>query len=184
MKADEDRPLKIVEAALRVVRAIGVERLTHRAIAAEADIPLGSTTDHFATRDDILAATLTHARAANRRALDEWAGTFPADVDLACELTDLVINQAEGDRGTAVVEYELYLAALRRPLLQPLSLEWSEAMTNVLKRYVDGETADALSALYDGLLLRVLVSGRRLHRDDVERVFRRVASQRIAPLSR
>jgi AcrR family transcriptional regulator len=45
-------------AALEVVAAKGVEGLTHGAVAAVAGIPLGSTTYHFASLDDLLAAAI------------------------------------------------------------------------------------------------------------------------------
>jgi TetR/AcrR family transcriptional regulator, regulator of biofilm formation and stress response len=41
---DPERQQRIAEAAIQVVADRGVEGLTHRAVAAGAEVPLGSTT--------------------------------------------------------------------------------------------------------------------------------------------
>jgi len=173
---DPDRPDKIARGALEVIARHGVEGLTHRAVATAAGVPLGSTTYHYATLDDILAAALRTAMDGNAQRLADWAEGLGERPDVAAALTERVMSEAVEHEGRTIVEYELYLAALRRSSLQRLSLEWSAVMTDVLTRFVDAETADALSALYDGLLMRVLVSGHRLDRGSVEKVFRRVSS--------
>lgn len=60
---DPDRRQRIVDAAIRVVGAKGIAGLSHRSVAAEADVPLGSTTYHFKTLDDLLVAALRQANA-------------------------------------------------------------------------------------------------------------------------
>ncbi|MYX24216.1 TetR family transcriptional regulator, partial [Streptomyces sp. SID8380] len=55
---DPDRRQRIIDAAIRVVGRSGIAGLSHRSAAAEADVPLGSTTYHFATLDDLLVAAL------------------------------------------------------------------------------------------------------------------------------
>jgi TetR/AcrR family transcriptional regulator, regulator of biofilm formation and stress response len=173
--SDPDRPERIADAALALLARRGIAGVSHRSVAAEAGVPLGSTTYHFKTLDDILIAALEKAIPENRADIDAWAASLGESPDLASELTDFVIRQAEEYEGRTIVEYELYLAALRRPALQALSLEWSRVLTRALERFVDAQTADALSAVFDGILMRVLASGHRLDRAEVESVFRRVA---------
>jgi len=48
----------IVAATVRIVAREGVAAVTHRRVAAEADVALSSTTWHFATKADILEAAL------------------------------------------------------------------------------------------------------------------------------
>lgn len=55
---DPERRERIIEAAIRVVGAHGIAGLSHRSVAAEADVPLGSTTYHFASLDELLVAAL------------------------------------------------------------------------------------------------------------------------------
>src|SRR5829696_8263821 len=56
----QGRREQILEAALRVIGRSGREAVTHRAVAEEADVPLGSTTYYFDSRDDLLGQALEH----------------------------------------------------------------------------------------------------------------------------
>ncbi|MGW1284542.1 TetR/AcrR family transcriptional regulator, partial [Streptomyces sp. NPDC002586] len=49
---DPERRQRIIDAAIRVVGRDGIAGLSHRSVAAEADVPLGSTTYHFATLEE------------------------------------------------------------------------------------------------------------------------------------
>ncbi|ARZ70710.1 TetR family transcriptional regulator C-terminal domain-containing protein [Streptomyces sp. HU2014] len=165
---DPERRERLVDAAIRVVGAGGIGALSHRAVAAEADVPLGSTTYHFATLDDLLLEAM---RRASRTWLDDMAA-WERGVDpgrpLADELARLVGESLAGDRGRLELEYELYLAALRRPAVRPVAAACVEEMVALMRRRVPDEgTARALVALIDGLLLQYLLSGRPFDRDEV-----------------
>lgn len=64
-----------------------------------------------------------------------------------------------GDRTGVELEYELYLAALRRPALRPVAAAWVEGLADPLARRTDTVTARALVALVDGICLQVLLTG-------------------------
>ncbi|MFZ3469480.1 TetR/AcrR family transcriptional regulator [Streptomyces sp. 4.24] len=149
---DPGRRQRIIDAAIRVVGAKGIAGLSHRSAAAEADVPLGSTTYHFATLDDLLVAAL-------RQANEEFAPVLPPGADLAESLARLLGELLSGDRARAELEYELYLAALRRPALRPVAAEWYEAATAALADRVDPATARAVVAVMDGISLQVLLTG-------------------------
>ncbi len=63
-----------------------------------------------------------------------------------------------GDRTGVELEYELYLAALRRPALRPVAAEWARDLADRLSRRTDAVTARALVALLDGICLQVLLT--------------------------
>ncbi|MCX5196568.1 TetR family transcriptional regulator [Streptomyces sp. NBC_00249] len=150
---DPERRQRIVDAAIRVVGAKGIAGLSHRSVAAEADVPLGSTTYHFATLDDLLVAALRQADEAFARAF-----VLPEGVDLADALAKLLGEFLGADRGRAELEYELYLAALRRPALRPVAAQWCETVSRALAGYTDPQTARALVAVMDGISLQVLLT--------------------------
>ncbi|MEU9994981.1 TetR family transcriptional regulator [Streptomyces sp. NPDC050848] len=156
---DPERRQRIVDAALRVVGARGIAGLSHRTVAAEADVPLGSTTYHFASLDELLVAALRQANEGFGRQLRERAELPDMEADLASALARLMGEWIGGERTGVELEYELYLAALRRPALRPVAAEWTEAVTGVLARHTDLVTARALVALMDGICLQVLLTG-------------------------
>ena len=69
-----------------------------------------------------------------------------------------------GDRTGVELEYELYLAALRRPALRPVAAEWADGLAEPLARRTDPVTARALVALLDGICLQVLLTGGAVRR--------------------
>ncbi|MFE5935038.1 TetR/AcrR family transcriptional regulator [Streptomyces sp. NPDC056470] len=155
---DPERRQRIVDAALRVVGARGIDGLSHRTVAAEADVPLGSTTYHFASLDALLVATLRQANEGFGRQLRESPALADPHTDLAAALARLTGEWIGGARTGVELEYELYLAALRRPALRPVAAEWTDAVTEVLSRRTDSATARALVALMDGICLQVLLT--------------------------
>jgi DNA-binding transcriptional regulator YbjK len=156
---DPERRQRIIDAAIRVVGARGIAGLSHRSAAAEADVPLGSTTYHFRTLDELMVAALRQASEGFAKVVAARGGLDDPRTDLAAELAGLMGEWLEGDRTGVELEYELYLAALRRPALRPVAAEWAEDLASLLSRRTDPVTARALVALMDGMCLQVLLTG-------------------------
>ncbi|WP_129309785.1 TetR family transcriptional regulator [Streptomyces sp. L2] len=156
---DPGRRQRIIDAALRVVGEKGIAGLSHRSVAAEADVPLGSTTYHFATLDDLLVAALEQASEGFGAALDASGVLAEGGGDLAAGLARALGEWLGGDRAGAELEYELYLAALRRPALRPVAERWTRETARRLTARTDPTTARALLALMDGICLQALLTG-------------------------
>ncbi|MFD6063744.1 TetR/AcrR family transcriptional regulator [Rhodococcus wratislaviensis] len=171
---DPHRRQRIVEAASQLLASTGVEGLTHRAVAAAANVPLGSTTYHFASLNDLLFAIVDNTKQAWNEHLDAWAAELGPDPDIAVSLSDLLVFVTGPERDRSIIEYELYVAALRRPALRALSLDWDRALDATLARYVDPLTAEALALAADGITLRSLIRGEPLAKDEVEPLMRRI----------
>lgn len=158
---DPDRRQRITDAAIRVVSERGIAGLSHRAVAAEADVPLGSTTYHFASLDDLLVAAL-------RQETDEWLGrverwerSLAPDIALADALAELIGESMSTDRSGLRMEYELYFAALRYERVRPIAAECVDGLVTILRRRTDDDaTARALAGLTDGLMLQYLLTDR------------------------
>ncbi|MFJ4846115.1 MULTISPECIES: TetR/AcrR family transcriptional regulator [unclassified Streptomyces] len=183
---DPERRQRLIDAAIRVVGERGIAGLSHRAVAAEADVPLGSTTYHFATLDDLLVAALRQCNEAFLRETQE-RGLLVAGPggggghddhgdrdDLAAELARFTEETVTRDRPRAQLEYELYLAALRHEALRPVAAEWVDLMADLLSARTDPVTARALAALVDGMCLQALLTGRDVDREEARAIFARV----------
>ncbi|MER7401446.1 TetR family transcriptional regulator [Streptomyces sp. NPDC000070] len=156
---DPERRQRIIDAAIRVVGAKGIAGPSHRTAAAEADVPLGSTTYHFKTLDELLVAALRQANEGFAKVVAGRGGLDDPRTDLAAELAAWMGEWLAGDRTGVELEYELYLAALRRPALRPVAAEWAEGVAELLSRRTDPVTARALVAVVDGICLQVLLTG-------------------------
>ncbi|MFJ2258189.1 TetR/AcrR family transcriptional regulator [Streptomyces sp. NPDC087844] len=171
---DPERRQRIIDAAIRVVAAKGIAGLSHRSVAAEADVPLGSTTYHFKTLDELLVAALRQANEGFAKSVAAREALRDFDTDLAAELAGLVGEWLADDRTGVEVEYELYLAALRRPVLRPVADECGRDFADLLARRSDPVTARALVALIDGICLQVLLTGEPYDEEYAREVLARV----------
>lgn len=155
---DLERRQGIIDAAIRVVATNGIGGLSHRTVAAEADVPLGSTTYHFASLDELMVAALRRTNEGFGAAVRDSGALADPGADVAEELARLMGEWLAGERTGVELEYELYLAALRRPALRPVAAEWCEGLAEILARRTDPVTARALVALMDGICLQVLLT--------------------------
>ncbi|GAB2837833.1 TetR family transcriptional regulator [Streptomyces deserti] len=178
---DPERRQRIIDAAIRVVGARGIAGLSHRTVATEADVPLGSTTYHFKTLDELLVAALRQANEGFAKVVAARGALADPRADLATELAGWLGEWLAGDRTGIELEYELYLAALRRPALRPVAAEWAEGMADLLARRTDPVTARALVALMDGICLQVLLTGTPYDEEYAREVLARVIPGRRAP---
>ncbi|GAA2562964.1 TetR family transcriptional regulator [Streptomyces fimbriatus] len=156
----------------------GIAGLSHRSVAAEADVPLGSTTYHFATLDELMVAALRQTNEGFAKVVAARGGLEDPRTDLAAELAALMGEWLAGDRTGVELEYELYLAALRRPALRPVAAEWCEGVAEHLSRRTDPVTARALVALMDGICLQVLLTGTPYDEEYAREVLARVVPRR------
>ncbi|MEU5658253.1 TetR family transcriptional regulator [Streptomyces sp. NPDC047737] len=173
---DPERRERIIEAAIRVVGAKGIAGLSHRSVAAEADVPLGSTTYHFASLDELLVAALRRCNENFAATVRESAYLSDPAVPLADELARLLGEWFAGGRGPMELEYELYLAALRRPALRPVAAEWADGLAALIVPRSDPATARALVALMDGISLQALLTGGDFDAEYAREMLARVAA--------
>ncbi|MBT2390397.1 TetR family transcriptional regulator [Streptomyces sp. ISL-1] len=171
---DPERRQRIIDAAIRVVGRSGIGGLSHRTVAAEADVPLGSTTYHFASLDELLVAALRQANEGFAAAVRKSGALVDPDADLAEELSRVMGEWLGGERTGVELEYELYLAALRRPALRPVAAEWCEELAETLARRTDPVTARALVALMDGMCLQVLLTDARYEAEYAREMLARI----------
>ena len=171
---DPERRQRIIDAAIRVVGAKGIGGLSHRSVAAEADVPLGSTTYHFKTLDELVVAALRQANEGFVKVVAARGALEDERVDLAGELAAMTGEWLGGDRPGVELVYELYLAALRRPALRPVAAEWCEGLAGLLARRTDPVTARAIVALLDGICLQVLLTGAAYDEEYAREVLTRV----------
>ncbi|MFJ9751328.1 TetR/AcrR family transcriptional regulator [Streptomyces chartreusis] len=171
---DPERQQRIIDAAIRVVGEKGIAGLSHRTVAAEADVPLGSTTYHFKTLDDLLVAALRQANEGFAKVIASRGGLQDPGADLAVELAGWMGEWLAGDRTGVELEYELYLAALRRPALRPVAAEWAQDLADRLSHRTDPVTARALVALMDGICLQVLLTEATYDEEYARDVLRRM----------
>lgn len=171
---DPDRKQRIAEAATTVIRRDGLFALSHRAVAAEAGVPLGSTTYHFADLDDLLAAALEKMSEEELRVLDEWGGSWDLSTQLEDALVALVLAYTNEERERTTLEYEVHMLAYRRPSMKSLGERWELKFTELLSPVLPREEIAIVVASFDAIMLHGLAQEGSLSDEWAREYLRRV----------
>lgn len=177
---DPDRKDRIVAAAVTVMARHGVAGTTHRLVAAEADVPLGSLTYHFASLDDLRVQAYRRVAEQMSRAYEAHFRDVVTRADLVEAVTALIQGDGGGDPEQLLVAYSLYLEALRDPALREVTEGWMRTSRAVLERFVDPVTARGVDALIEGLVMHKLLSTAPVSRADT----RTVVDRAVGPADR
>ena len=118
-----ERRRRLLEAVLRIVTREGVAAVTHRAVAAESEASLRSTTYYFATKDDMIREafrffceqSLEQIGATSERFRDRPVG--PSDA--VAMIFENVLKEWDNPNTSWVAEFELILAIAREPSFAP-----------------------------------------------------------------
>lgn len=157
---EQDRRTAILDATLRVLGREGPGGLTHRAVAAEADVPLAATTYYFSSKDELLLEAL------RRLVADEVADLEAQRAGLA-SLTDAVavagalahvLEARFADPVDGLAKFDVYLEAARRSALRDEVRQWVGAFVDLAAGVLgDRDAAAAFVAAVDGLVLHELL---------------------------
>ncbi len=142
-QSSEQRRLAILRAALRIVVRDGVRGVRHRAVAAEAQVPLSATTYYFKDIHDLLADAFTlYAKETMETFVDpfwhranEQLRVFPPDIreqpeqlqEMTRLLVDMgaeyIITRVTAHRDQLVMEYAFWYAALTDERMHDMALQ-------------------------------------------------------------
>lgn len=179
----EGRRNIILRAAGELIREIGVSALTHRKVAERAKVPLGSTTQYFASLTDLIAEALTGMAEEREAMLDEAAQNIRRAEDVASVLAELV-EESVTDPTFLRNELSFWLFYAIHPKLEGLMRSSDEVLLRTLAEISTPEQAKAIVVHIYGVLLHVAVHGRTVPREEMEVGFRRLLSDPPAPDSR
>lgn len=162
----EGRRRAIVHAATELVLELGLHQVSHRKIAERAGVPLGSTTQHFATLDDLLIAAVAELAAPAQDYLRELHTSLEESADrprtLARFLTDY-LSDADRVRAEAV----FYVAHAEHPQMREMTAHWYEGMAELLNRYMSPASARSVALYVDGLTMSVALADLALDEDEI-----------------
>ena len=150
---DPDRRTRLTRAAVEVLARDGVLGLSHRAVALQADVPLGSTSYHFKDLEALLGAALERISDEELHILAEWRRSWNLEDDLEDALVALALLYTNDRREQSILEYEVHVLAYRRPSLRPLSVLWEQAFMAILLEVLPEDVSQRVIAMFDGIML-------------------------------
>ncbi|MFV0320694.1 MAG: TetR/AcrR family transcriptional regulator [Microbacterium sp.] len=147
----EGRRQAIVVAAAELVTEVGVEAITHRLVAARADVPLGATTQYFDTLDDLRDAALQLLVAHVDQQMTATRETLAVQGATAQSVATL-IHAALVDATSMKADRAVVTAAVHDPRLRAMARRWSGQIIDMLTPAHGIERATAAAVFIDGLL--------------------------------
>jgi DNA-binding transcriptional regulator YbjK len=167
--SDNARRLLLLQTTVRLIADEGIDAVSHRAVAATAGVPLGSTTYWFSSRQDMLREALEYFAAQEAETLDQHLsgvlGRRLSKRRLVDEFTAILVPQLGEQRWRTIAQYALVEEAARRPELGPACRRWTraweEALGEVFQSLGVGDPAleaRMFLAMLDGLLLGQLAA--------------------------
>ncbi|MFC9998994.1 TetR/AcrR family transcriptional regulator [Nocardia sp. NPDC127526] len=156
---------QLLDGAIELLGSRGLRALTHRAVDTIADMPPGSCSNYFRTRESLLTGI---AERLEERDYADWNAvtrmpaptTIPQLVD---GLTQLITHTVTTDRTRTLARYALILEAQTTPALQAAMhrghqriLDWFAAMLREIAP--DTDAAKPLADYFDGVIWHELTS--------------------------
>lgn len=148
---------ELIHAVVRVVVAEGIGQVTHRRVAAEANVSHGLVRHHFGSLEALIAAGVHNV-------LERSLRNDPIDVLLAEPPLEreALLEWIDAQWVEQCFEYELVLAARRSTELRPLARDmydgYVESVTRSLDRHgfqdVTRSEVELLVSAIDGIVLR------------------------------
>lgn len=167
----EGRRRAIIAAAAELIVEGGAASITHRAVAARAEVSLGSTTQYFTSLEELREAAL--------QALAE-----DVDVDLARVADQILPLESAPERFAAVMhefltdtrqvraEIELMGSGMTDPRLRDIARRWTDRLTEILTEHIGREAAEAIAVYLDGVTLHAGLHDEPIPADAMARTLR------------
>lgn len=173
---DPGRRSRIIDVCLDLIAEVGLAGVSHRKVAAAADVPLGSMTYHFAGMDDLL-------REAFGRFAHGVSDGFEQRMSRATDLesaraavVEIITRDVFGTQRDLVLTHELYVLAAREPAYRELTNAWMARSRAALERHFDPVTARMLDALIEGLTIHRALDTETPRLETVTEAVRRITA--------
>ena len=147
----EARRRAIVDAAAELIVEIGVDAITHRKVAARAGVPLGATTQYFATLDDLRDAALDALATEVDLRIDATRQKVVAEGVTPAVLARL-ISEALVEARSVQAERAVATAAVHDRRVRELARHWSDEIVGFIAPVHGVDRARAAAAFIDGVL--------------------------------
>lgn len=118
MVSNPQRRTALLDAAVEVLAAQGARGLTFRAVDSEAGVPVGTASNYFSGRDDLLRQAAQYVFVRLSPAPEDYRPPAGEGLELLTAQMREITAQARSDRAGYLAMFELRLEAARRPELR------------------------------------------------------------------
>lgn len=156
---------QVLDAAVQVLGTEGLGRMTYQRIDARAEVPSGTTSNHFRNRDALLTGVVHHLADLDHESWTAFTtGTrITGTEQLAEALVTYLRHAASDDRARTLARYRLFVEGALRPELRSVLLQtrgelvrWAGEQLVSFGTPQPDERVRTLLDCVDGLLLHLV----------------------------
>lgn len=144
----------IIAKAFEVIAENGVAGVTHRKIAAMAEVSLGSMTYHFSGKDELLFTVFSRFVVEGAEFVRSCLASAVTADEAIHILAEALTDGVWANRNNMAVLYEFYSLATREPSYRPILTTWFETVRKSLECLFTPEKARAFDVCLEGILLQ------------------------------
>lgn len=167
-RTDPLRRERIIDCTLDIIARRGTRFATYRTVAESIQVPLGSMTYHFPSRDDLIFAAFEKFAdelfTPLRGLEDDRGGGDPRE-----RLVKVIISDERDRQRDMVILAELYVLAFRHERYANLMRQWMRKTRGVISRSIDDQRAQVIDAVQEGLSLHRYFTPEEFSEDTVRR---------------
>ncbi|MGW1891167.1 TetR/AcrR family transcriptional regulator [Streptomyces sp. NPDC002004] len=176
-----DRRTVLADAAITVLAETGMRGLTHRAVDRTANLPPGTTSAYFRTRQALLTALVRRLVALDQAELQAIGERTPVPRDageLAAGIAAFVEHRLTADgRRRSLARYACAIESVHHPELREILVPRENAGRHVVRDFLAAhgvaeaeERTVTLLTCVDGLVFDRLVNGGRVSEKEIGRL--------------
>ncbi|MCT1479421.1 TetR/AcrR family transcriptional regulator [Microbacterium sp. p3-SID336] len=169
----EARRREIVAAAAELIVEVGAEAITHRLVAARAGLPLGATTQYFATLDDLRTAAFGALAAEIECRLDGVRQTL-AERGAGADVIATLVHDSIEDGRAVQADRAVVTAAVHDPRLRELARHLADRLVDLLEPTYGAERARAAMIFIDGVMWSTHIRDVHLEQSFIETALARI----------
>lgn len=126
MTRNEERRRALADAGVRILAREGARGLTHRAVDRDAAVPVGTASNYFRTRAELIRALVLRIGERLQPSADDLRlrAEQPAGPALFADYLRDLVRRLTQDRDVAMALFELRLESARRHEVAGLIAEW------------------------------------------------------------
>ncbi|MFG1604917.1 TetR/AcrR family transcriptional regulator [Actinoplanes sp. NPDC049265] len=147
---DPLRKERILDAALTVIAGRGVHGTTHRRIAAEAGVPLGSLTYHFDGLDGIIEQAFQRLADLMSERYGRALTEAPDQAAACAAVTDLICGDEYATPRELTLLHEMYSYANHNKAVAETCRQWLGRSRTSLTTHFSERASRAIDALIEG----------------------------------
>src|SRR5258707_6847007 len=160
MPTNPERRTQILDTAIDILCDDGVGGLTHRQVDSRADLPAGTTSNYFRTRQALLEATAARTVDLHWQRVEALQSAIgPLSRDAFKALMNRMLDPHVQFRRRTLARFELFMESTRREELRPLMKELQAAAVKSATLIIEAagftpppERIDELSRVLNGFV--------------------------------